>query len=34
MLCNHFEGIEVSQDVLDKYGNILVFNENHFQCPI
>lgn len=34
MLRNYYKWVEISQDVLNKCGNILVFNKNHFQCFI
>lgn len=30
MLCDHYEDVEISSDVLNKYGNTLAFHENHF----
>lgn len=34
MLCGHSGCMKISQDVFDKYGNILVLNENHLRCLI
>lgn len=33
MPCSHYECMEISQDVLKKYGNVSVLNENYFQSP-
>lgn len=33
MLCEHYERMTISQVVL-KYGNILLLQENNFKCPI
>lgn len=32
MLYDHYECVKISQDMLNEYGNILVFNENPFHC--
>lgn len=34
MLCDHNECTQIDEDVLNKYGNIFVFNGNHFQFPV
>lgn len=34
MLCDHYEYMKISQDVLKKYRNILGSNENHFRYVI
>lgn len=34
MFCDHYPCTELGQDVLNKYGNILLYNKNYFQCLI
>lgn len=34
MPCDHYASVKISEDALNTYGNVFVFNENHFQSLI